>query len=76
MMNKMGSTAIKTLYDTDFVEWASLMAELLRGGRRAVRDVLAETGLEDRGAELSIPAECPWTLGELLDGQVGGLDRQ
>jgi hypothetical protein len=153
------STATKTLYDTDFVEWAAHMAELLRQGRldeadlehiaeeiedlgnsersavssqlhrmlkhlvkqriqperdgkswirsitegraeveykidqspslrryaaenlqkiyrRAVRDALAETGLEDRASELAIPSQCPWLLNELLDGQVSGLERQ
>jgi Domain of unknown function DUF29 len=157
MINTM-STLTKTLYDTDFVEWAAHMAELLRQGRlddldlehiaeemedlgnsersavssqlhrmlkhlvkqriqperdgkswirsitegraeveykidqspslrryaaenlqkiyrRAVRDALAETGMEERSAELAIPPQCPWSLGELLDGQVSGLDR-
>lgn len=157
MINIMG-TATKTLYDTDFVEWAGQTAELLRARRlneldlehlaeeiqdmgnsersavssqlhrmlkhlvkqriqperdgkswirsitegraeveykidqspslrryaagnlqkiyvRAVRDALAETGLEDCGDRLAIPPECPWTLGQLLDGKIAGLDR-
>jgi len=44
--------------------------------RRAVRDALAETGLEERSAEVAIPPQCPWSLHELLEGRVGGLDRQ
>jgi hypothetical protein len=151
-------TITKTLYDTDFVEWAAHTAELLRAGRfdevdlehvveeiedlgksersavwsqltrmlmhpikmriqperRAaswrrsivstrreietrlrnspslrrhleenlqeiyrgtIRYALAETGQEKRDKELGIPAQCPWSLKELLDGDLDGLVR-
>jgi hypothetical protein len=145
----MGATT-KTLYETDFVEWTSRTAELLRAGRldeadlqhaaeeiedlgksersavasqlrrmlahlvkqqiqperdgaswrrsitegraeiefkledspslrryardnlqkiyeRAVNDALFETGLAERRRELNLPAECPYTLKDLLE---------
>jgi hypothetical protein len=37
-MNQMGTTT-KTLYETDFVEWADTMAALLRAGRLSEIDV-------------------------------------
>ncbi|MBZ5622273.1 MAG: DUF29 domain-containing protein [Acidobacteriia bacterium] len=47
------------------------LQEIYRG---AVRDALAETGQEKRGKELGIPAQCPWSLSELLDGDVSDLE--
>jgi hypothetical protein len=37
--------------------------------RQAVRDALIETGLEDKADSLDIPAECPWSLDQLLEGK-------
>ena len=49
-MALMSITTIKTLYDTDFVEWTARTAELLRAGRMGELDVehLAEE-IEDLG---------------------------
>jgi hypothetical protein len=44
--------------------------------RRAVRDALAETGLEERAGKMAIPSQCPWSVNDLLEGPVSGLDRQ
>ena len=40
---------------------------------RAVRDALDETGLKDKAKHLRIPPSCPWTLSELLEGDLDAL---
>jgi hypothetical protein len=50
-----------------------LESELERIYRRAVSDALYETNLTERAAELDIPAECPYTLDELLAPDPGAL---
>jgi hypothetical protein len=150
------STATKTLYETDFVEWADHTAELLRQGkfaevdlehlieeveglagsdrravrsqllrtlmhlikqriqperegtswrtsivnaqqeidllledspslrrhleeslqkiyRRAVKDALQETGLAAKAKEFSFPEKCPYSLADLLEGDLDAL---
>jgi hypothetical protein len=42
----------------------------------AVRDVLARSPTEGKEEELGIPAQCPWSLKELLAGGVDDLDRR
>jgi len=44
--------------------------------RRAVRDALAEAGLEERVEELRIPLECPQKFSELLERKISGLVRR
>jgi len=41
----------------------------------AVREVLAKSAREGKEAELGIPAQCPWSLKELLTGGVDDLGR-
>jgi len=41
--------------------------------REGVRDALDETGLSEKKKQLGIPESCPWTLSELLDGDLGAL---
>ncbi len=41
--------------------------------RRAVRDALQESNLTERARELNIPKDCPYTLQELLDGDLNAL---
>lgn len=43
--------------------------------RRAVRDALQETNLTERARELDIPKDCPYTLDELLEGDLNSLRR-
>jgi hypothetical protein len=43
--------------------------------RRAVRDALAEAGLEERVEELRIPLECPRKFSELLERRSGLVRR-
>ena len=43
--------------------------------RAAVRDALDETNLTERAKKLDIPKECPYTLEELLDGDINALQR-
>lgn len=38
--------------------------------RKAVKNALFETGLADREQDLDIPANCPYTLNDLLDGDL------
>ncbi|MGA7241456.1 MAG: DUF29 domain-containing protein [Bryobacteraceae bacterium] len=39
--------------------------------RRAVRDALAEAGLTAQRAALDLPAECPYSLTDLIEGESG-----
>lgn len=41
--------------------------------RRAVRRALLETGLQDSAENLDVPAECPWTVDQLLEGKLSEL---
>ena len=41
--------------------------------REAIELALAETNLASRAKELDIPAKCPYTLDELLEGELGNL---
>jgi hypothetical protein len=41
----------------------------------AVRDALEETNLTGHARDFDIPKECPYTLDELLDGDVNALQR-
>ena len=50
-----------------------LESQLRRIYRQAVIDALYETKLTERAAELDIPAECPYTLDELLAPDLSGL---
>ena len=38
--------------------------------RKAVKNALFETGLADREQDLDLPANCPYTLNDLLDGDL------
>jgi len=44
--------------------------------RRAVKDALDETDLAARAAEFRIPDTCPYTLSELLEGDLTALWRR
>ena len=50
-------------------------ADLQKICRRAVRDALAEAGLEERVEELRIPLECPRKFSELLERRSGLVRR-
>jgi hypothetical protein len=41
--------------------------------QRAVAEALAETGMEEAPRPKQVPIRCPWTLEELLDGDLGSL---
>lgn len=43
--------------------------------RRAVRDAQQETNLTEHARDFDIPKECPYTLDELLDGDINALQR-
>ena len=43
--------------------------------RAAVRDALEETNLTAHARDFDIPKECPYTLDELLEGDVNALQR-
>ena len=47
--------------------------DLQRIYREAIELAFAETNLAARAKELDIPAKCPYTLGELLEGDLGNL---
>jgi Domain of unknown function DUF29 len=38
--------------------------------RRAVRDALMETGLTEQSASLDLPADCPYTLEDLVESEA------
>ena len=43
--------------------------------RRAVRDALDETNLSEHARDFDIPKECPYSLDELLEGDINRLER-
>ena len=49
---------------------------LQRTYRRVVKDALDETDLAARAAEFRIPDTCPYTLSELLEGDLTALLRR
>jgi hypothetical protein len=44
--------------------------------RRAVKEALSETGLAGQWKDLGIPETCPFSLSQLLDGDVDSLQIQ
>jgi hypothetical protein len=64
----------RTEIDLHFEDSPSLRLHLLntleRTWQRAVKDALAETALGPRAKELALPKACPWTLDELLEGDL------
>lgn len=40
---------------------------------RAIKQALDETNLKSKAKELDIPAKCPYTLDELLEGEIDAL---
>ena len=64
----------KTLYDTDFAEWAKETAALMRAGRlnevdlehELYNDAMLLASKETGILVLPLPKECPFTLDELL----------
>jgi Domain of unknown function DUF29 len=75
-------TLTRTLYETDFVEWADRTAQLLRQYseerlheiyQQAVKDAIAVTGLKAKASELGLPETCPYTISGLLERDLDAL---